>query len=166
MEEEHVSLLADTHFWVLVATIGFVVLAYVKGRKPLLAFLDARTDRIRAELEEAEKLNKEAHALLEDCQKKHTEAVETAKKIVENAAQTAERLQKDALGKLEDNLKRKEAGLIDRIKRAEATAVQDLRDQAADIAAKTAEVLLQDILPKNGNKLIDGAIKDISGKLN
>jgi F0F1-type ATP synthase membrane subunit b/b' len=39
--------------------------------------------------------------------------------------------------------------------------LQELRDEAADIAAKSAEILLQDALSKRSSKLVDEAIADI-----
>lgn len=165
MEQEHASLLADAHFWVLVATTAFAVLAFVKGRRPLLALLDARTSRIRAELEEAKNLRAEAQELLDDCLKKNQDALATSQKIITDAHHAADRLQKDAARKLDESMKRKEELLLERITRAEAVAMQELRDRAADIAAKSAEALLRDILPQHGGKLVSDSIKDIPSKL-
>ena len=51
---EHHGLFGDTSFWVLLSTLGFAILVYVKGRAPLLNILDSRTARIKHELDEAE----------------------------------------------------------------------------------------------------------------
>ncbi len=153
--------LTDPHTWVLIATIGFAFVIWKKGRAPLLAFLDARTAKIKAALDEAERLRTEAQDLLADMQRKHRDAIQTSQKIIDAARENAQRLQKDSERKLEDAMKRREAQLIERIKRAEASALQELRDQAADIAAKSAELLLQDALPKRSSKLVDEAIADI-----
>jgi F-type H+-transporting ATPase subunit b len=164
--EQSAGLLADSNFWVLMATVIFAIVAYKKGRVPVLAMLDARTAKIKADLEEAERLKNEAQALLTDIQKKHADAVRTSQKIIDNARQTATRLQEEAATKLTDSLKRREEQLLDRIARAETAAVQELRHQAADIAAKSAEILLQDAMSKRGAKLVDEAIAELPGKLN
>ena len=163
--EQSVGLVGDTNFWVLISTAIFGLIAYKKGRKPILEMLDTRTARIKRELEEAERLRIEAQDLLSDSQKKHRDAIQTAQKIIDNAQHTAQRLEEEAQGKMEDNLKRREAQLLDRIARAEATAVQELRDQAADIASRAAEILLEEALTKKGGKLVDDAIAEIPKRL-
>mgnify|MGYP001595760205 CR=1 FL=1 len=49
--EQREGLLQDTHFWVLLASIGFVIVLLKYARKPLLAMLDARTAKIKAQLD-------------------------------------------------------------------------------------------------------------------
>ena len=163
--EHSAGLLGDTSFWVLMSTAIFAVVAWKKGRGPLLDMLDTRTAKIKAELDEAERLRIEAQDLLSECQKKHRDAIQTAQKIIDNAQQTAKRLEDEAQTKLEDSLKRREEQLLDRITRAEAAAVQELRDQAADIASRAAEILLEDALNKKGGKLVDDAIAEIPKRL-
>ena len=164
--EEHFGSLNDPHFWVLMATVAFALIAYKKGRAPILSFLDARTVRIKNDLDEAERLKNEAQELLAECQRKHRDAIQTSQKIIDAAKETATRLQSEAEQKLSDSIKRKEAQLLDRIARAEASAVQELRHQAADLAAKSAELLLHDAMGKRGAKLVDEAIGDLPSKLN
>jgi F-type H+-transporting ATPase subunit b len=157
--------LNDPHFWVLLATVGFAFVAFRMGKAPVLSLLDGRTAKIRAALDEAERLKAEAQELLADVQKKHRDALQTSQKIIESARETAARVQKEAEQKLSDSVKRREEQLIDRIKRAEAAAVQELRDKAADIAARSAEILLHEALSKRSSKLVDEAIADIPGQL-
>ena len=71
-------------------------------------------------------------------------------------------LSTEELTKLADSMKRKETQLLERIQRAELAAVEELRHQAADLAAKSAEVLLHDAMGKRGAKLVDEAIGDLS----
>jgi F-type H+-transporting ATPase subunit b len=166
METEPTGLLADPHTWVLFSTIVFAIIAYIKGKKPLLTLLDSRTARIKHDLEEAARLKNEAQAVLADYQKKHRDAVATAQKIIDNAQESVTLMQKDAEQKLAENLKRRETMLLERISRAEASAVQELRNQAADIAANAAHKLLIDALGKGDARLIDAAIGELPARLN
>ena len=160
------GLLQDTHFWVFLASIGFFLALIKFARKPLIDTLDARTAKIKASLEEAERLKNEAQELLADSQRKHRDAIQTSQKIIDTAKETAARIQKDAEQKLSDSLKRKEEQLLERIKRAEAAAVDELRHQAADLAAKSAEILLTEAMAKRGPKLVDEAIGELPNRLN
>lgn len=163
--ETATGIFADSNFWVLLSTVIFAIIVWKKGRLPILGVLDNRTARIKKELDEAERLRIEAQDLLSESQKKHRDAIQTAQKIIDNAQQTAKRLEETSRTKLEESLKRREEQLLDRIARAEAAAIQELRDQAADIATRTAEVLLEDALNKKGGKLVDDAIAEIPERL-
>ena len=160
------ELLHDTHFWVLIASIVFAGVAFKKGKKPLIDMLDGRTTRIQADLQEAARLRREAEELLADSQRKHRDAVQTGQKIIDNARTAAEKMQKDAESKLSESLKQRESLLLERIARAESAAVQEVRIQAADIAARAAEKVLLETLAKNDNRLIDESIKELSTKMN
>lgn len=166
MEGEHASLLADAHTWVLFSAILFAVVAWKKGKAPLLSMLDNRTVRIKAELEEAVRLKKEAEALLAEYRQKQQDAIQTAQKIIDTAKESAALIGKEAERKLEENVRRRETLLMERIARAEASAVQEIRHQAADIATATAEKLLTEALSKRGAKLIEDAIGDLPKRLN
>jgi F-type H+-transporting ATPase subunit b len=161
MAHENFFSLNDPHFWVLISTIGFAAVVWKKGRAPFVSFLDARTAKIKAALDEAERLKTEAQDLLADVQRKHRDAIQTSQKIIDAARENAARFQQESEQKLTESLKRREEQLLERIRRAEASATQELRDQAADIAAKSAEILLQDALSKRSSKLVDEAIADL-----
>lgn len=163
--EHSAGLLGDSNFWVLLSTIAFAAIVWKKGRQPILDMLDSRTARIKAELDEAERLRIEAQDLLSETQKKHRDAIQTAQKIIDNAQQTAKRLEEVSQQKMEESLKRREVQLLDRIARAEAAAIQELREEAADIATRAAEIMLEDAIAKRGGKLIDEAIAEIPQRL-
>lgn len=166
MDAEPTGFFADPHAWVLLSTIVFAIIAWVKGKKPLLDMLDSRTARIKHELDEAERLKNEAQQLLADYQKKHRDAVATAQKIIDNAQESVVLIQKQAEEKLAENMKHRETHLLERIARAEAAAVQELRYQAADIAANAAKQLLSESMDKRGIKLVDAAIEELPARLN
>ncbi len=151
----------NPEIWILFSALLVWGVIWAKGRKPLLDALDSRTARIKSDLEEAERLKAEAEQLLADYKKKQSDAVETAKKIIANAEETVSEMQKKATQDIAESLKRHETMLMERISRAEAAAVQELRHQAADIAAAAAKHLLVGAMDKHGDKLVDSAIKDL-----
>lgn len=160
------NVLQDSYFWMTLACLIFLIVGYKFGRAPLLKLLDARTDKIRADLEEAEQLKEQAQELLASYQKKHRDAIQTAQKIMENARETASRLQREAESKLEESLERRETQLLERIARAQAQAVEDVRLQAANIATAAAAKVLREALADQDSKLVDTAINDLSSRLN
>ena len=159
------ELLNDATFWVLISTIIFAIVAWKKAKGPLVELLDARTERIRKELEEAERLRVEAQEVLADYQRKHRDAMETANEIIENASEKAARMETEMTARMDEDLARREQQLVDRIARAEQAAVKEIRIKAAEIATSTVETILKEQMTTKDSELIEDAIKTIPQKL-
>lgn len=167
MEPQHAGLAADTNFWVLLSTLLFLAIAIAKGKGAVLAMLDARTDRIRHQLDEAERLHEQARELLSDYQKKHNDALKTSTEIIEHARQSAAQIEVEAKAKLEEQLKRREEQVVSRIKMAEDAAIADIRNRAADLAVIATRHLLADQLKAGADAdLVDQSIGKIKSQLN
>lgn len=151
----------DPHFWLLLSAIIFALLAYKKGKAPILKLLDTRTARIQSELQEAKRLRTEAQTLLAETERKNRDAIQTAQAILDGAKEAAETLKSEAAQRIAESLARREKQLLDRIARAETAAVQELRVRAADVASRAAEKLLRDIQPKLAAQLVDTAVTEL-----
>src|SRR6266849_6390007 len=96
------ELFADPEFWVLVAAVIFVAGIWKPARKAVLGALDERGERIRAELDEAQKLREEAEQLLAQYQQREREAAAEAEAIVARAREEAERIAAQSARDLDD----------------------------------------------------------------
>lgn len=159
---------ADPTFWVATGFVAFFgLLIYKKVPGMIGAKLDERADKIRSDIEEAEKLREEAQALLADYQRKQRDAVKEAEAIVEAAKEEAARMAKQGQAKLKDSIKRREKQAMDRIAQAEAAAKIEIGRRTADIAiAATESVLAGSIKGAKATAMIDSAIEDLGKKLN
>ena len=158
----------DPTFWVLVAFIGFVgVLVYLKVPGMVTKGLDARADKIKADLEDADALLKEAQDLLASYQKKQREAADEAQEIKARAKEEGKRIIENGRARLEDSLQRREKLAMDRISQAEASALDEIRARTVDIALDATRDLLADNLSDHkANAMLDDAIKELPGRLN
>jgi len=158
----------DPTFWVLVAFIGFVgVLVYFKVPGMVTKGLDARAEKIKADLEDADALLKEAQDLLASYQKKQREAADEAQEIKARAKEEGKRIVENGRARLEDSLQRREKLAMDRITQAEASALDEIRARTVDIALDATRDLLADNLSDHkANAMLDDAIKELSGRLN
>jgi F-type H+-transporting ATPase subunit b len=149
-------------FWVALSFLIFAYVAYKPAQKMLFQTLDGRAERIRAELDEAEKLRRDAEATLAAYKSREQEALKEAQAIVAQAHRDADALRERAAAELDSALKRREAQAIDRIRQAEAAALAEVRNLAVDIAITASGRLLQDKLAgAPGDHLIDAAIADL-----
>jgi len=161
-------MLHEAEFWVAMGFIVFVgVLIYVGAPRTIGKALDDRTDRIKAELEEARKLKEEAAALLAEYQRKRGEAEREAEGIISGAKAEAERLAVDAKARMEEFVSRRTKMAEAKIAQAEAQASAEVRAAAADAAVAAAEAILrQQAKGDLAGKLVARGIDDVRTKLN
>ena len=158
----------DPTFWVLVAFIGFVgVLVYFKVPGMVIKGLDARAEKIKADLEDADALLKEAQGLLASYQKKQREAADEAQEIKARAKEEGKRIVENGRARLEDSLQRREKLAMDRITQAEASALDEIRARTVDIALDaTRDLLANNLSDHKANAMLDDAIIELPGRLN
>jgi F-type H+-transporting ATPase subunit b len=151
---------------VAVAFVIFVVLVLWKGVAKITVGLDKRAQDIRTQLDEAQRLREEAQAALAGYQRQQRDALAEAEEIIAQAKQEAERMKKDAAAALAATLKRREEQAVDRIAQAEAKALQDVRNQAVDLAiAATGRLIGESMTADVQNRLIGDATGELTGKL-
>jgi F-type H+-transporting ATPase subunit b len=158
--------LHEPEFWVAVAFVIFVGLAGKKIFDAVGKMLDERGTKIRAELEEAERLRAEAEKLLADYQRKQREAIRDAEAILGAAREEAARLRKESEASLEAHLKRRERAAVEQIVQAEAHAVAAVRNQAIELAIGAARLALAEGLDgARAGALIDQSLADLEKRL-
>ncbi|MDE0809758.1 MAG: F0F1 ATP synthase subunit B [Alphaproteobacteria bacterium] len=151
---------------VAVAFVIFVVLVLWKGMAKITVGLDKRADQIRAQLDEAQKLREEAQAVLAGYQRQQRDALAEAEEIISHAKEEAERMKVDAAATLATTLKRREEQAVDRIAQAEAKALQDVRNQAVDLAIAATGMLIGESMTSDvQGRLIGDATGELSTKL-
>ncbi|HUN44478.1 MAG TPA: F0F1 ATP synthase subunit B [Acetobacteraceae bacterium] len=158
--------LTEGRTWVAIAFIIFFV---VFGRKlwvPLAGMLDDRATKVRAELEEAARLRREAEAMLKDAEQRRAEALAEAKALIEGAQAEAARAAAAATAEAEASAKRREQMALDRIAAAEKAAVDEVRLAAVDVATSaTRQVISEGLSPDADAHLIDHAITQLPNAL-
>ena len=153
----------DEGAWVALGFAIFVILVWKKAGAALGEMLDARSDKIRTELEEAEALRREAKAQLDSFKGLKKEAEEEAKNIIANANLAAKRIRENAAAKAEENITRREAQAAEKIKASEAAMVGEIKAKTAHLAAQAARQIITDKLDeKTALRLIDQSVEQIA----
>jgi F-type H+-transporting ATPase subunit b len=160
------QLFHNPEFWVAVAAVVFLAVVWRPARRSLLGGLDARSERIRGELDEARRLREEAEQLLADYRQKEREAATAAAAIITQAKDEAERIAAQSARDLEATLARRQRLAEERITQAEAKAVGEIRTVAVDIAIAAArDVIAADTDAERGVALLDSAIAALPQRL-
>lgn len=161
------TILYTPEFWVLASFIVFVALVvYLGAPAKVTALLDARARRIRAELDEAQKLREEAQGLLAEYQRKRRDAESEAEEIVALAREEARRLGAEAREQLQETLARRQRLAELKIGQAEQQAVADVRAAAADAAVAAAErILAERLTGEAAEDFTAGSIEAVKARL-
>ncbi len=153
-------------FWVAVAIIIFIVLFAKKIIVPITAMLDARTNAVRAALDEAAKLKAEAEAMLVAAKARQAQAIEDAKEIIAHAEAEATRTRLELAAEARAMTKRRERLALDRIAAAEKAALEEVRNVAIDVATSASTQLLKaGFAAETDLGMIDRAIAGIPAAL-
>ncbi len=157
----------NTTAWVAISFVVFVFLAVKFGGKAIVGALDKKIAEIKADIETAERLKKEAQELLAEFQTKQRDAEKAAAEIIEQAKASALAVQKAAEADLAETMERREAQLAERLKRVEEKAIADIQNHAAELAIKaTREIVEKTLDDKASTKLVDQAIASVAKYLN
>jgi F-type H+-transporting ATPase subunit b len=154
--------------WVAIAfIILMVVFAYLGVHRTVLTALDHRSERIKAELDDARRLKDEAAKLLAEYKARRASAEREAEEIITGARAEAERIASEAKAKMEDFVARRTKTAENKIALAEAQALADVRAAAADAAIAAASTILsQSVKGEVADDLLAKGIQDVRAKLN
>ena len=126
-------------------SISFIVLFILMRKFAWPAIKDgmnARTERIRADLAAAEGARTEAEAVLETHRQSVAGAKAEAGRIIEEARQAAEALKRDQEARLQAELAEMRARAAADIEAAKSQAVADLQSDVAQLAVGAASVIV------------------------
>jgi F-type H+-transporting ATPase subunit b len=159
---------AEAEMWVGVGLLIFlaIVIFVAKAPKAIAASLDAQSQAIQSNLDEAARIREEAQHLLETLKAERGEAERHAKAMLDQAKAEAARFEADARAKLAESLARRQQVAERKIATAEMQAAAEVKAAAADMAAQAAEKMLaQRLAGSKSDPLVDAAIGQIATKL-
>jgi F-type H+-transporting ATPase subunit b len=159
---------AEPEFWVAVAFVILMgIFAYVGVHRTLLKALDHRSERIKAELDDARRLKEEAAKLLGEYKARQASAERDAQDIIASAKAEAERIAAEAKTTMEDFVVRRTKTAESKIALAEAQAVADVRAAAANAAVAAASTILShSVKGQLADDLLAKGIVEVREKLN
>jgi F-type H+-transporting ATPase subunit b len=149
-------------FW---GSLSFVILFILMAK---LAFpaaqksMQARTERIRSSLDDAERVRTEAQTILDDYQHQLADARNESNRIIEEARQTADQLRQDLMATAERDAAALRQKTMEDLRAAQERAMADLRAQVAQIAIVAAEKIIERNLDRDTQTaLVESVINQI-----
>ena len=162
----HVGLFAEPASWVAIAFVIFFVLFGRTMWRSIVKTLDNRASNVRAELDEAARLKREAHRMLVYATSQREQATAEAARLIEGAQAEAARITEAAAEDARISAVRRERMATERISAAEKAAVTEVRTAATEIATRAATAVMARTLDAQADAaLIDGAIARLPAAL-
>lgn len=149
--------------WVALSMIFLIgVMIWMKVPAMVAGMLDKKIEGIRAMLDEATKLRKEAEALKAEYEAKVASASDHARETTARAEEEARHIVEKAKQDAVDLVARRQKMAEEKIAAAERAAVSELRAKTASAAAAAAQGLIQQKHSAEADKaLVDQAINSI-----
>jgi F-type H+-transporting ATPase subunit b len=151
---------------ILWGTFSFVVLFLVMWKFAFPAVnkqMQARTERIRNNIDEAQKVRNEAEEILADYQRQLADARGEANRIIEEARQAAEQLRHDMVRRADEEVAELRQRNAADLQTAQERAIGQLQSQVRSIALELAEKVIGANLDKDRNlALVDQYIAELN----
>jgi F-type H+-transporting ATPase subunit b len=146
-------------------TIAFIAVLFLLAKKvfpKLQETLADREQKIKADLEQAEKTRAEADRVLEDYKARVAQAREETSRMIDEARQSADSVRKDLIAKAEEDAR----GIVERARKQLDTerdrALSELHSQLAEWStAIAARIVDKQLDPQSHKDLVDQFIKQI-----
>jgi F-type H+-transporting ATPase subunit b len=141
----------------VLGTLVFAILLGVmwKFAFPMVAkAMEDRTQKIRENLDDAERTKAEAQRILEEYQRQLADAKNESARIIDEARQTAEQMRRDLMVRAEAEVSELRERSRVEIEAAQQRAIADLRTQVSELAIGAAEVVVQKNLDRDTNRAL------------
>lgn len=149
--------------WILITFTLFILIFSKFAWKPILGALSQREQSIKESIEAAEVAIRKAEQISKDNEVALREAEAAAQRIRKEAAAEAEAIRLDRVEKTKEET----AKMLDQaratINAEKKKALEDLRNEVAELAIKSARLILDAEIDADKNKkLVDNFINDLS----
>lgn len=160
------AILENSYTWVTLSFLVFLFGFFRYAVPGIIKALDARSEAIRSELNEAVQLRESAQALLADFQQKQKEMKAEAEHVLTLAKQEAAAIRKQAEVDLAQSIERRTRAAHDNIARAEAAALADIQSMMVTLSIDSARALLSaELNDAQQQKLLEASLEQIKTTL-
>jgi F-type H+-transporting ATPase subunit b len=148
--------------WGTISFFTLLFLMYKFAYPGIKKGMESRTNKIRENLDDAERVKAEAQSILEEYQRQLADARNESNRIIEDARQTAEQLRRDLMQRAEAEVADLRQRSRDDIAAAQQRATADLQARVGTLAIELAEKVVEANLDRDANmRLIDGFIQSV-----
>ncbi len=143
-------MIIDATFWVTVSFLIFIgILIYFKIPQKVKSILEDSISTIKNQINEAEKLKKEAKNILIENEKKISDSKIQVKKMINKANEEAEKNVIKINEEFHKTMESRKYNAEERIRQLKSQAIKDIKNASVLIAIESVEKLLKNSLDKS-----------------
>ena len=143
-------MIIDATFWVAVSFFIFIGgLIYLKVPQNVNNSLDAQINRIKKELDEAEKLKVESKNILSDYENKIDKSKKETQKIINEAKKNSEKNILDKTKKFHELIEERKKNAEQKITQMKENAIRDIKNISIKISIEAVEHLIKNSIDKS-----------------
>ena len=140
----------DATFWVAISFFIFLGgLIYLKVPQKINISLNEEINKIKKELDEAEKLKNEAKNLLGEYEKKISESKKESKNILNHAKKENEKIIIEKTQKFHQLMDERKKSTEQKISQMKVDALKDIKNMSVKISIEAIEDLIKNSVDKN-----------------
>ena len=148
--------------WGALSFLVLLVLIYKIGFPMIKKGMDARAEKIRSTLAEADGAKDEAQSVLDDYRRQLADAKNEAARIIEEARQAADKIRQDLRAKAEAEVAEIKSRAQDDIAASAARTMAELRGRVSLLAIELAEKVVEENLDRERNgRIVDRFIQEL-----
>jgi len=159
---EQIEVFHSLIFWSLVS---FALLFFLLKRfafPPILQVLEERENKIRSEIDDAEKLRHEAEELKADLGRELKNAHEKANTIIQMASEESKKIQEKSIHETQAKVRQMQNDAEQEIQITRNKLLNEIRSYTAALTiASTEKVLKKSLNDEDKNRLIDESIEEV-----
>jgi F-type H+-transporting ATPase subunit b len=151
--------------WGTLAFVVLVVLMWKYAFPSVQKAMQARTEKIRTNLEDAEHIRTEAQQILEDYQRQLADARNESNRIIEEARQAAEQVRQEMIRRADEEVGELRRRNTEDLRAAQERVLGQLQVQVRGLAIDLAEKVVAANLDRDRNlQLVDQFIAELNAR--
>ncbi len=160
--------MVDVNGTLLIQIVNFIVLCVLLGHfcyKPVLKVLDDRKNRIKSDLDAAEKSKADANQLKYSYEEKLREAQAKASEIVDKAVKEAKVQAEAQIKEAHAAIEKEKENATKQIERERKEALEELKAEVASLSCEiAAKIISKNMTPDMNDRLIAESIEKLDAR--
>ena len=142
--------------WTLISFFILLILLRKVAYPQILKAMKNREETIKQQLEEAQKIKKEAEAFLEDYKRQLAEARSEAQKVINEGKELGENMRKEIIQKAQEESNHIVKRAQEEIELQKQKAILELQERIADLSIMAAsKVINKSLNPEDHRRLVE-----------
>lgn len=148
--------------WTIITFIVLLLILWKAAWKPIVEALDARAEKVRFDIDNAERSRQEAEQLLSQHREMMNNARNEATQIIARGKEEAEKVKNDIIEKAHVEAKNIAARAVKEIEGAKNKALSDIKTEVVNLSTEIAsKILNKNLKPEDQKDLVEEAIQKI-----